>query len=348
MKRSAFATSSASLAMPAMRRNAIVSALAASAAIAMLFAMKPAHAYDHAAHRALPSVGALANISVIDRTTGQTLPVYRYRGEYWVAGNPGSKYSIAVNNRLGERVLAVMSVDGVNVMNGDTAATHQTGYVFNRYQRYEVAGWRKSDQEIAAFTFVASPRSYAERTGRPDNVGTIGVALFREKYEPPRYSEPTRRYPAQRDRYDRYEQNDTYKHAPAEPESAPSGAPPAPRSSSPAPVQDSAKSHSYDLGRSGVDSAAAQRAESATARRVEEKLGTGHGAREWSSITRTQFVRATESPAEVITIRYDSPANLISMGVLPPARAPWDRSPNPFPDSHGSNGYVPDPPRWYR
>lgn len=346
MKRSAFATSSASLAMPAMRRNAIVSALAASAAIATLFAMKPAHAYDHAAHRALPSVGALANISVIDRTTGQTLPVYRYRGEYWVAGNPGSKYSIAVNNRLGERVLAVMSVDGVNVMNGDNAATHQTGYVFNRYQRYEVAGWRKSDQEIAAFTFVASPRSYAERTGRPDNVGTIGVALFREKYEPPRYSEPQRRYSAPRDRYDRYEQSDTFKHAPAEPESAPSSAAPVPRTYSPA--QDSAKSQVFESGRSSVAGAARERAEIVTGQRVEEKLGTGHGAREWSSITRTQFVRATDTPAEVITIRYDSPANLISMGVLPPNRAPWERTPNPFPDNHGSNGFVPDPPRWFR
>ncbi len=342
MKRSALATSSASLAMPAMRRNAIVSALAASAAIATLFAMKPAHAYEHGAHRAMPSIGALANVSVIDRTTGQTLPVYRYRGEYWVAGNPGSKYSVAVNNRLGERILAVMSVDGVNVLNGDTASTDQTGYVFNRYQRYEVAGWRKSDREIAAFTFVASPRSYAERTGRPDNVGTIGVALFREKYEPPRYVEPQRRfgepdYP--RYRYD--EQNDSFKRAPGEAAGAQSrAAPSAPTAEPAAPSRDIAKSRVYESDRSGIAGV--------TGQRVEEKLGTGHGAREWSSVTRTNFERASQSPAEVITIRYDSPANLISMGVIPPARTPWDRTPNPFPDNHGSNSYVPDPPRWYR
>jgi hypothetical protein len=332
MKRSALATSSASLAMPAMRRNAIISALAASAAIVTLVATKPAHAYEHGGTRALPAVGALANVSIIDRSTGQTLPVYRYRGEYWVAGNPGSKYSIAVNNRLGERVLAVMSVDGVNVLNGDTASTDQTGYVFNRYQRYEVAGWRKSDREIAAFTFVASPRSYAERTGRPDNVGTIGVALFREKYEPPRYVEPQPRY--------RYEQNDSFKRAPAESDSALSrAAPPAP-ASTPAPSKESAKSRVFESERSEVAGV--------TGQRVEDKLGTGHGAREWSSITRTHFERASNTPAEVITIRYDSPANLISMGVIPPTRSPWDRTPNPFPDNHGSNGYVPDPPRWFR
>jgi hypothetical protein len=335
MKRSASALSSASLAVPAMRRNALISALAASAAIATLFAMKPAHAYEYSAQRAVPSVGSLANVSVIDRSTGRTLPVYRYRGEYWVAGNPGSKYSVAVNNRLGERVLAVMSVDGVNIMNGETASTDQTGYVFNRYQRYEVAGWRKSDQEIAAFTFVASPRSYAERTGRPDNVGTIGVALFREKYEPPRYVEPQPRY--------RYEQNDSFKRAPSEPDSTQSRAAPAPtpeRTYSPQSAQDSAKSRVFESERSSVAGV--------TGQRVEEKLGTGHGAREHSSITRTHFERASHAPAEVITIRYDSPANLISMGVIPPTRSPWDRTPNPFPDNHGSNGYVPDPPRWFR
>jgi hypothetical protein len=328
MKRSAFATSSATIAMPAMRRNALISALATTAAVATLIAMKPAHAYE----RTLPAVGSLANISVIDRSTGRSLPVYRYRGEYWVAGNPGSKYSIAVNNRLGERVLAVMSVDGVNVLNGETASIDQTGYVFNRYQRYEVAGWRKSDREIAAFTFVASPRSYAERTGRPDNVGTIGVALFREKYEPPRYVEPHPRY--------RYEQNDSFKRAPAESDTAQLRAAPAAPSAAPAPTGDTAKSRVFESERSAVGGV--------TGQRVEEKLGTGHGAREWSSITRTHFERASNTPAEVITIRYDSPANLISMGVIPPTRSPWDRTPNPFPDNHGSNDYVPDPPRWFR
>ena len=36
-------------------------------------------------------------------------------------------------------------------------------------------------REVAAFTFTDSPNSYAERTGRPANVGVIGVAVFRER-----------------------------------------------------------------------------------------------------------------------------------------------------------------------
>ena len=83
------------------------------------------------------AIGRLADVTVIDRSTGETLPVHFYKGEYWVAGTPGAKYSVAVANGSGGRVMAVMSVDGVNVLNGQTASVDQSGYVFNGYQRYD-------------------------------------------------------------------------------------------------------------------------------------------------------------------------------------------------------------------
>lgn len=42
-----------------------------------------------------------------------------------------------------------------------------------------------SQRDVAAFTFTAAPHSYAARTGRPANVGVIGVALFRERRPEP-------------------------------------------------------------------------------------------------------------------------------------------------------------------
>lgn len=144
-------------------------------------------------------LGGLAQIAVIDRATGVALSPHYYRGEYWIAGRPGAKYSIEIHNRLGERLLAVTSVDGVNVLSGETAAWDQAGYVFAPGERYQVTGWRKSDAEVAAFTFTESPNSYAERTGRPANVGVIGIALYRERqpqaWTSPRLSEeaPTNR-----------------------------------------------------------------------------------------------------------------------------------------------------------
>ena len=53
-----------------------------------------------------------------------------------MAGRPGATYAIEIHNRLDERVPAVTSVDGVNVVSGETAAWNQTGYVFRpRYVR---------------------------------------------------------------------------------------------------------------------------------------------------------------------------------------------------------------------
>ena len=139
------------------------------------------------------AAGGLADVQIIDRDTGSVLPMYRSRGEYWVAGRPGARYSIMIQNHRGERILAVTAVDGINVISGETGAWSQSGYVFSPGERYEIAGWRKSNAEIAAFNFTAAGNSYAERTGRPANVGVIGVALFLERPAPaaPAASPPT-------------------------------------------------------------------------------------------------------------------------------------------------------------
>jgi hypothetical protein len=78
-------------------------------------------------------------------------------------------------------------------------------------------------------------------------------------------------------------------------------------------------------------------AESAAAPRAERKaLGTGHGQREESPAEYAAFERATAEPEEVVTIYYDSHANLVARGVI--KGEPWN--PNPFPAQ-----FVPDPPR---
>jgi hypothetical protein len=125
--------------------------------------------------------GGTARIEIVDRTEGRVLPVYAHAGHRYVIGKPGNEYAIRVRNTAGERILAVMSVDGVNVITGDTAAPLQSGYVLGPNETYGVAGWRKSMSRTAAFYFTALADSYAARTGRPDNVGVIGIAIFRER-----------------------------------------------------------------------------------------------------------------------------------------------------------------------
>jgi hypothetical protein len=125
--------------------------------------------------------GQLADISLYDRSEGRNLPVYWHEGKAYVVGKPGNEYQIIVANRTDSDVLAVLSVDGVNGITGQTAAAEQSGYVLNRWESMDIKGWRKNLSRTAAFYFTQLADSYAARTGRPANVGVIGVALFRRK-----------------------------------------------------------------------------------------------------------------------------------------------------------------------
>jgi hypothetical protein len=131
------------------------------------------------------AVGSLADVTVFDRTENRRLPVVWHEGRAYVVGKPGNEYQVSVRNRQGAEVLAVMSVDGVNVVTGETAHPLQSGYVLEPRGGVDVKGWRKNLSRTAAFYFTELSDSYAARTGRPENVGVIGVALYRKKAPPP-------------------------------------------------------------------------------------------------------------------------------------------------------------------
>ncbi|HEX6828922.1 MAG TPA: hypothetical protein VF104_08080 [Burkholderiales bacterium] len=131
------------------------------------------------------ALGNLVDVTILDRHEGGVLPVHVHRGKHYVAGKPGNEYQVLIRNRSGEEVLAVLSVDGVNAITGETASPQQSGYVIGPWGSVEVKGWRKSLERTAAFYFTELPDSYAARSGRPDDVGVIGVAVFRRKMAPP-------------------------------------------------------------------------------------------------------------------------------------------------------------------
>ena len=122
----------------------------------------------------------IAQIDVHDRAQDRVLPVHRKFGRSWIAGEPGHEYQLRIRNCADVRVLAVISVDGVNVITGESAAPSQSGYVLEPGENITVEGWRKSMERTAAFVFTDPADSYAARTGRPTDIGVIGVALFRE------------------------------------------------------------------------------------------------------------------------------------------------------------------------
>ncbi len=158
--------------------------LAIGATVMMLIAGQLAQA-----HRFAPLVA----IEIYDRTTGSTLDVHWKDGQRFVVGTPGHEYALRIRNLTGERVLAVTSVDGVNVISGETASPNQSGYVLDSGGSVEIAGWRTSLQRTSAFYFTDLGDSYAARTGRPANVGIVGVAVFREQAVPLARDQPANR-----------------------------------------------------------------------------------------------------------------------------------------------------------
>jgi hypothetical protein len=218
--------------------------------------------------------------------------MHRKFGRQWIAGEPAHEYDLRIRNCADVRVLAVISVDGVNVITGQSAAPSQSGYVLEPGENLTVEGWRKSMERTAAFVFTDPADSYAARTGRPNDLGVIGVALFRER-RPKVVAQ-------ERERAD---------------------APSAP-SSRAEPASDAAAKHAESSGL----------LRSAT-------LGTGHGRSEHSPAQWTSFERASDDPDEVVSIRYETRASLVAMGVLPRERLPG-RDPEPFP---ATLGFVPDP-----
>ncbi len=143
---------------------------------------------------------APVELSIVDRDRDTELLQYLHDGQRWIAGRGGHPYALRLHNRSPQRVLVVLSVDGLNVISGEVAAPDQSGYVLEPWQRADITGWRKSHQSVARFVFTDPGRSYAGRTGRPENIGVIGMAVFNEAPEfrpPPRPAPPIARPQAQ-------------------------------------------------------------------------------------------------------------------------------------------------------
>lgn len=104
------------------------------------------------------------------------------KGRRFVVGKKDASYSIVLKNRCKSRLEVVLSVDGLDVIDGKTASVSKRGYVIAPDETLEVKGWRTSPDTVARFRFSTVSGSYANlSTGEHRNVGVIGLAVFTEK-----------------------------------------------------------------------------------------------------------------------------------------------------------------------
>lgn len=128
----------------------------------------------------------------------KTLSSYLWRGGRFVIGTKGSNYSLLVKNRSKSRLEAVLSVDGLDIIDGKTGSMKKRGYLVYPGKTLELKGFRTSHEAVAAFKFSSVGNSYANlRHGETRNVGVLGLAVFAEKGVDPWF--PTWREAQRRD-----------------------------------------------------------------------------------------------------------------------------------------------------
>jgi hypothetical protein len=274
-------------------------------AAGLLFGCAPARAH----YTELASADG-TRVSMEIQVEGQTARLYRAPNRpdrYYLEAKEGANYEITLSNRSGERLGAVIDVDGLNVISGDVEvrrSSHRPGrmYVLDPWSSVNVRGWRTSLSDIRRFVFVDERVSYAARSGKANSkMGWIEVQVYRERHrpQPPIWGE--RRL--DEDARDRSE-------------AAPSA-----------------------KGNSQAESASRQDSHKPSAP-AGSFPGTGWGAHDDDQAVLVDF-EPESYPSETLNLRYEYRSTLRAMGILPapPHRDRlWERE-------HARDGFV-APPNW--
>ncbi|HEU5059628.1 MAG TPA: hypothetical protein VFU21_24020 [Kofleriaceae bacterium] len=306
---------------------------------------------DDAVAEARPAARSPFTVELVGED-GRVLETYSNRGRSYVLGMHGDRYSIRVKNPTGRRVEAVISVDGLDVIDGENADfTGKRGYVVPAHGELVVDGFRTSTTQVAAFRFSSVADSYAERKGKGRNIGVIGVAIFNEKEDPqlimPQETARDRRFDDDlggdaEESGGRFDGRGAPSADRAPAESAPSGtatgggakAGSAPARPAPAPPRTRTATRDEGERRNTETCCGPQK-------KQRPGLGTQFGEQRWSAVDFTRFVRANAKvPVAMAELRYNDAEGLRALGIRLQPTPDEDElmrreTADPFPSSHG-------------
>lgn len=124
-----------------------------------------------------------AKVEII--VNGKTVKQYTHQGKVYIEARSGTEYSIKIKNDAWNRKLAVITVDGVNVITGQPQDEGVgQGYIVKGYDSIDIKGFRKDSDSVGAFKFTKKGNSYCNEQGLKGNNGVIGVRIFAEKERP--------------------------------------------------------------------------------------------------------------------------------------------------------------------
>lgn len=271
----------------------------------------------------------------IVREDGGTVDTFAHRGRYYVLGTAGERYTIRVTNPTDARVEAVVTVDGLDVIDGEAGDLGKRGYIVPARGDLRIEGFRTTAEQVATFRFSSVDGSYAARKGAPRNVGVIAVAVFAEQAAPelivdePAAPRKADRYEWERDLDDRWsgatgrgpsgETAGRGDEAAGQRDEVPMEAPRAKSVDGDMPSAGAVAEPSMTR-RPMPDSIAPpvpppccdQPPPATTAR---PGLGTEFGERRYSATRQTRFVRASDKPVAVAELRYNDAPGLMALGI---------------------------------
>jgi hypothetical protein len=255
---------------------------------------------------ASPAPRPAGNVDIL--VGGAPQPRYRHGGRWYVEALKGREYAIRLHNPYDVRVAVALSVDGLNTIDArETTATGARKWVLGPHETVTISGWQTSRREARRFEFTTEARSYGQALGKTSNLGLISAVFFKERVSARILNEVPSGH-------------DSSRRQAAPPASAAGSAAPAPAE--------------QELG------AASSKAE---ARSRDEYAATGMGRQTDHHVTQV-WLDLEDSPAQSVDIRYEFRPQLVSLGILPPARTadPLDRrerargfEPGFSPDPHG-------------
>lgn len=146
---------------------------------------------------------------------------YAHDGKIFVEAKEGAEYSIRVRNNTNSRLLAVASVDSINVISGEIADDDGAGYIINGRSSYEIKGFRTSNDNVNAFAFSRKDKSYAAKSDATDgdtqDCGVLGIKLFSEKIKKPTVVYRDRVKIVEVEKHDRWPKVDPWPYRPNRP-----------------------------------------------------------------------------------------------------------------------------------
>ncbi len=283
------------------------------------------------------------------RENGESLPTYGQKDRFYVQGNANERYIIRITNPTDRRVEAVVSVDGLDVIDGENGDLRKRGYIVPAYGETRIEGFRTSQADVATFRFSTVSGSYAGQKGKARNVGVIAVALFEERQlepqqiilgdapPPPPRPRPIYRYEedldgrsasaeatamdrgASRGRRDKDEAPASPPRVSRAPAAKKAAAPAASRPVGPAGGTGGFAPPSDNYAESEADDALGEIAprydRPQEPQRERLGLGTEFGEQRTSAVSYTSFVRAPGRPIAIAELRYNDLAGLLALGI---------------------------------